>query len=181
MKSALMACIALFVLSVPTLAADREIALFAGVQTPGKITLNNVVSTGSSGGAQILTDPASVGAFGLRFGHGGVWGGEHTLAFTSSFLDSNSKAFFYNSNLRIQAPLPAVRPYATAGLGTVVSWGNGASDIGTRFAVNYGGGITLMLGSPVGFQADVRGYTLPGVQSQTLNIAQVSLGVVFAY
>ena len=63
-------------------------------------------------------------------------------------------------------------------------------DIGSKFAFNYGGGVKAMAG-PVGVRFDIRGYAIPSVhtnatitgptiQSQTLNVIEVSLGVVFA-
>ena len=45
---------------------------------------------------------------------------------------------------------------------------------------NNGGGLKVMGGS-VGVRADVRGYTVPSVADQTLNIVEVSLGVVFGF
>ena len=160
-------------LAVPALAADFTI--FGGVQHPGKITLRDSASSV----ANQLRDPINVGVFGFRAGHGGVWGGEHTLAYAPNFLDSNSRAIIYSSNVRIQVLTPVVRPYATAGLGWVLSSGEGLSDIGSKFAVNYGGGVKLF--SPIGLRIDVRGYTIPGVQDQTLNLVEVSLGVVFGF
>jgi hypothetical protein len=170
----------LCLLSAPAYAQDRDLTLFGGVQMPGKITLDNAASTGQTGAQQIITDPANVGVFGLRIGGGRVLGHEQTFAYAPNFLDSNSKALILNSNLRLQAPLPIFKPYATAGLGTVISWGTGVSDIGSKFAINYGGGFKVMPGS-IGLRADVRGYTIPGVEDQTLNIAEVSLGVIFGF
>ena len=96
-------------------------------------------------------------------------------------LDSDSKSFIYNSNVRIQAPLPAVKPYVTAGLGTVASWGSGISDLGAKFAFNYGGGVKVIPAGPVGLNVGVRVYSIPKVQSQTLNLTEVSVGLVIAF
>ena len=170
----------LCLLSAPAYAQERDFTLFGGVQMPGKITLGTAGSVGQSGAQQIITDPANVGVFGVRFGGGEVFGHEQTFAYAPNFLDSNSKALILNSNLRLQAPFPVLKPYATAGLGTVISWGSGAGDIGSKFAINYGGGIKIMPGS-AGIRADIRGYTLPGVSGQTLNITEVSLGVIFGF
>jgi hypothetical protein len=172
---------ALVLFSVPAFSQDRDVTIFAGVQSPGKLTLSNAPSTGTTGATQILSDPINAGTFGLRIGHGNVWGGEHTFAYNPNFLDSNSKAIVLSSNFRIQAPLPVVKPYATAGLGTIISWGSGVSDIGSKFAINYGGGIKVMPAGPVGINIGVRGYTVPRVQSQTLNIVEASVGVVFGF
>lgn len=167
-------------MSLPVFAQTSDITLFGGVHHPGKITLNNAASTGTSGASQIITDPADVGVFGARFGHGGLLGHESTIAYVPNFLDSDSKAVILNSNLRIQAPTPVIKPYGTAGLGTILSWGSGPGDLGGKFAINYGGGVKVMAGA-VGLRADVRGYTVPSVQDQTLNIVEVSLGVVFGF
>ncbi|HEX4996852.1 MAG TPA: hypothetical protein VFY29_01415, partial [Terriglobia bacterium] len=110
-----------------------------------------------------------------------VWGGEHTVGFAPNFLDSNSKAIIYNSDVRILAPLPVIQPYFVGGAGAITSWGSGASDIGTRFALNYGGGVRFIPAGPVGAQIDVRGYAVPSLQNQTLNIAEVSMGLVFRF
>jgi hypothetical protein len=169
---------ALFLFAQPA-AAQGDLYLFGGVQHPGRITLDNALSTGGSGGAQIISDPTDVGVFGARFSHGGLWGGEYTIGFAPNFLDSNSKALIYNSDVRILLPLPAVQPYFVAGGGAITTWGSGASNIGTKFALNYGGGIRLIPAGPVGVQIDVRGYTVPALQSQTLNVAEVSMGLVF--
>jgi hypothetical protein len=73
-----------------------------------------------------------------------------------------------------------VKPYVTAGLGSIFSWGSGPSDIGSKFAVNYGGGVKVMAG-PVGLNLGVRGYAVPRVQSQTLYITETSLGINFGF
>ncbi len=170
----------LVLFSVPAFSQGNDLTIFAALQDPGKITLSNAASTGTSGASAILTDPINTGMFGVRYGHGRLFGSEHTLAYAPNFLDSNSKAIIYNSNFRIQAPLPAVRPYVTAGLGTIFSWGTGASDIGGKFAVNYGGGVKVMARS-VGLNFGLRGYAVPGVQSQTLYITETSVGINFGF
>ena len=164
---------------VPAIAND--ITLFGGFQDPGKITLSGVVTSGTTTIPQIIKDPINVGVFGIRVGHGKVWGGEHTIAYTPNFIDSNSKAIIYNSNFLIQAPTPVVKPYATVGAGAFFVSGNGISDIGSRFAVNYGGGIKVFPAGPAGLRVDVRGYSIPSVQSQTLNLVEVTLGVSFRF
>jgi len=180
MKTIVRLITALVLFSVPAFSQGKDLTIFAGLQIPGKITLRNAASTGTSGASSIITDPINAGTFGIRFGHGKVFGGEHTLAYAPNFLDSNSKAVIYNSNIRIQAPLPVVRPYVTAGVGTILSWGSGVSDIGGKFAANYGGGVKLMAG-PVGVNVGVRGYAVPKVQSQTLYITETSVGITFGF
>ena len=172
---------ALVLFSLPAFSQGKDFTIFAGVQVPGKITLSNAASTGTSGVTQIINNPKDVGTLGVRIGHGKTFGAEHTVAFTSSFLDSKSKAFIYNSNFRFQAALPVVRPYVTAGMGTIITWGSGVSDIGNKFAINYGGGIKIIPAGKVGLNFSVRGYTVPGVQHQSLNMTEVSAGIVFGH
>jgi hypothetical protein len=180
MKTIVRLITALVLFSVPAFSQGNDLTLFAGLQIPGKITLRNAASTGTSGATQIVTDPKNAGTFGVRFGHGKLFGAEHTLAYSPNFMAGKAKAFIYNSNIRIQAPLPVVRPYATAGLGSIYTWGSGVSDIGSKFAVNYGGGVKLMAG-PVGVNVGVRGYAVPKVQSQTLYITETSVGINFGF
>ena len=164
-------------LSVPAFAADSDFTLFAGVQFPGKINL----SSAGSGATQVITNPLRAGVFGLRYGHARVWGHEETIAYTPKFLDSKSKSLILSSNVIVQAPLPVVKPYVTAGVGPIHSWCSGVSDLGTKFAVNYGGGLKVRPAGPVGIRVDVRGYSVFGVQHQTLKIGEVSVGILFAH
>lgn len=170
--------LAVFVLlCVPAMAEDNDLTLFGGVQFPGKITL----SSASSGASQIISDPVNVGVFGLRYGRGKLFGHEETFAYTPNFLSSDSKSILLNSNLLIQAPAPIVKPYVTAGLGTVLSWGTGPADIGSKFSVNYGGGLKFKPEGPIGVRFDARGYSVFSVQSQTLRLGEVSIGVLFGF
>jgi hypothetical protein len=175
MKSIGRFLIVFVLLSVPVFAAD--VTLFAGGQSPSKITLSRV----TSGTTDTLSDPMNAGLFGLRFGGGRVWGHEETIAYAPNFLESSSKAIFLNSNLVVQAPLPVFKPYVTAGLGSIFSWGSGLGDIGSKFAVNYGGGIKLLPAGPVGVRFDARGYSAFGVQEQTLKLGEVSVGILFSF
>lgn len=170
-------CFLLLFLALSAQAVAADFTLFGGVQHPGTITLGD----SAAGVANQLRDPINVGVFGIRAGHGRVWGGEHTLAYAPNFLDKNSKAFIYSSNVRIQLPTPIIRPYATAGVGWILARGEGVSDIGTKLAMNYGGGVKVSFVGPVGGRIDVRGYTIPRVQGQTLNLVEVSLGVFFGF
>jgi hypothetical protein len=153
----------------------NDFTLFGGVHHPGRFTLNSAVQEG----VNLARRPSDFGVFGIRTSRGTVLGTEQTIAFAPNFLESASKAFLFNTNAIVQVPAAAVRPYLTGGLGVVHAFGNGPGDIGTKFALNYGGG--LRIGGPAAVRLDARGYTLPGVQSQTLNVLEVSLGVVFSY
>jgi len=162
-------------LSVPAFAQD--LTLFGGVQFPGKVTLSST----TSGVNQIISDPINVGVFGARFGSGKAWGHEESFAYTPNFLSSSSKSILLHSNLMLQIPAPVIKPYATAGMGPILSWGSGPSDIGSKFAVNYGGGVKIKPAGPVGVRFDGRNYTVFGVQNQKLNMFEVSVGVVLGF
>jgi len=152
-----------------SLAAD--ITLFTGVQNPGKLTINNVVRDTELGGV-----------FGARFSGGQVIGFEQTLAYSPKFLESGQRAFNMQSNLHVGIPAGRVVPYATAGVGLITTWGDSLLDLGTKFAFNYGGGIKLRnLAGPLGVRFDVRGYSVPGVFSQTLNFVEGSVGLLFSF
>ena len=132
-------------------------------------------------------NPRNFGVFGIRVGHGKAIGGEHTFAYTPNFVESQSKAIIYNSNVLIQAPTPKVKPYVTAGLGGVFTSGSNIRDFGNKFAINYGGGLKIFPVGPVGARFDVRGYSIPNIKTQTLtvgqtlNIIEVSVGVAFSF
>lgn len=164
-------------------AQANDLTLFGGLQHQGKLTLSSGVQSASN----VNFDPRNFGVFGVRVGHGNVFGGEHTLAYTPNFVESQRKAIIYNSNLLIQVPVPKVLPYVTVGAGAIFTSGDNIRDFGKKFAVNYGGGLKIMPAGPVGARIDVRGYTIPDVKTetlsvdQTLNIIEVSVGVVFSF
>src|SRR2546423_6296883 len=167
MKNPLLTTLIFLLLSASSWAAD--ITLFAGVQREGKITLNSAATAGGPA-TQILKNPFKSGNFGIRVGSGKVWGHEETIAYSPNFIDSNSQALILNSNALISIPAPVVKPYITAGLGTFVVRGSGISDIGTKFALNYGGGVKILPAGPVGIRGDIRGYTLTSVQGHKMNV-----------
>ncbi len=157
----------------------NDVTLFGGLQREGKITLRSAVQSGTSASTY---NPKNFGTFGIRVAHGKVIGGEHTLAYSPNFVESQTKAVIYNSNLLVEAPLPKIHPYITAGLGGIfTSSSNSLLDIGKKFAVNYGGGLKIFPAGPAGIRIDARGYTIPSIQDQTLNVIEVSVGVVFAF
>lgn len=161
--------------AVPAQAGD--LTLFGGVQQPGKLTLRTAAE-----GTTVLLDPRSFGTFGMRISTGRVLGSEHTLAYSPNFISSDNSAFIYNSNLLVQIPAGGIRPYATAGLGTIYIGGDGFEAItGAKLAVNYGGGVKFTLAGPVGGQVDVRGYTLPSVLDEALQVLEVSAGIAFSF
>ena len=161
--------------AVPIHASD--LTLFAGAQRPGKLTLRSAAS-----GTTTLLGSRSFGTYGIRVSHGRVVGSEHTLAYSPNFISGEKSAIIYNSNFIVHIPLGIVRPYATAGLGTMYVRGDALEVLkGGKFAVNYGGGVKFKLAGPVGGQIDARGYTLPSVLNETLNVLEVSVGVAFTF
>ncbi|MBM3800719.1 MAG: hypothetical protein FJW26_00240 [Acidimicrobiia bacterium] len=150
-----------------------DVTLFAGIQNPGKLTVNNLVRETKLGGV-----------FGARFGAGRVVGFEQTLAFSPNFLESGRRAFNTQSNLQIGIPAGRVVPYLTAGIGLIATYGEfrNLGDIGTKFTINYGGGFKLRnLAGPLGVRFDIRGYSVPGVFSQTLNFVEGTAGLLFTF
>jgi hypothetical protein len=163
-------------------------------------------ATSPAGAFEIRTFAASnFGAFGIRFAHGGpTFGLEHTFAHSPNM-------FIYNSDLLVQTRRTRIQPYATAGIGgvftpkddTLKPNGSGGTSgyvlvgpndplpqlhsrgFGNKFALNYGGGIKLFTTPQLGVRFDMRGYTVPNIkdprQDQTLNIVEVSLGLVFSF
>src|SRR5262245_9133047 len=113
-------------ITVPAQASD--LAAFVGLQHQEKLTL----SSGVAGASSVTFDPRNFGVFGVRFSHAKVIGGEHTFAYAPNFIESQTKAFIYNSNLLIQVPTPKVKPYATAGLGVVFTSSDNIRDFGNK-------------------------------------------------
>jgi hypothetical protein len=176
MKSAryLLFTLVCFLLAAPLHADD--FTLFGGMQDPGSLTLQSATN------ALIAVRPATFGTFGVRFARGRVFGSESTFAYSPNFLSSQHSAFVLNTNLMVQAPLPRVRPYATAGLGTVYVTGSGLqAATGAKFALNYGGGLKINLVGPLGIQLDSRGYSIFSINSQTAKALEASVGVMFSF
>jgi len=166
-------------------ATEIDITAFGGIQRQGKLTLGSV--PGTSVNLIRTLNSTDFGVFGGRISHGHIFGGEHTLAFSPNFIDADTHAFIYNSDVFVQAPLPVVRPYATAGLGLIHTSGDGLGVFGTRLAINYGGGVKLLPAGPVGLRVDVRGYSIPSAEfrvftteSQRIDFIEASIGIVFS-
>jgi opacity protein-like surface antigen len=193
--------LAFVVAAVPAF-ADGDITLFGAAQHQGKLTVQAATSAATT---SKTFDPATFGAFGIRIGQGKAFGSEHNFEYAPNFLESNTKAFIYNSNVLVQAPVPKLKPYGTAGLGTIITFGTDSSGrpsygkIGTKLALNYGGGLKVLPAGGVGIRFDIRGYLIPSAkfnvavptvtdplatiksQSQTLNILEAGFGVIFAF
>jgi opacity protein-like surface antigen len=172
--------------SMSARAVDVDITAFGGIQRQGKLTLQSALSTTVNSIRTI--NGTNFGVFGVRVGHGRIFGGEHTVAFSPNFIDADTKAFIYNSNVLLQAPLPVVRPYGTVGIGLIHTSGDGLGVFGTKFALNYGGGLKFLPAGPVGMRVDVRGYSIPSTEfrvfstvSQRIDFLEVSVGVIFSF
>ena len=166
--------------SAPSLASD--VTLFGGLQRQGKLTLQSAANAAVTE----TFNPKNFGVMGLRIGAvRRIFGNETTFAYSPNFIDSSAKAFILNSNLIVQTPTDAATPYLTAGLGTIYTMANSRcatcvsiTDTGAKFAINYGGGLKAFKG-PVGIRFDARNYLIPSIQSQKLNVLEVTLGLVF--
>src|SRR5437867_2485656 len=148
-------------LSSATLIAG-DVTIYTGFQNPGKLTVDNIVRDTKLG--------AVVGG---RISGGKVIGFEQTLAYSPNFLQSGNRAFNTQSNLVLGIPTGHITPYGTVGVGLITTSGKSIFDFrefGTKFTVNYGGGIKLNnLAGPVGLRFDIRVYTFPKVFNKTLN------------
>jgi hypothetical protein len=176
--------VTMFLMTLQARAID--LTAFGGVQRQGKLTLQS--APGTTVNLLRTINATNFGVFGVRFGHGKIFGGEHTLAYAPNFIDADTKAIIYNSDFRLQAPLPVVRPYGVVGLGLIGTSGEGVGRFGTKFALNYGGGVKVLPAGPVGIAVDVRGYSVPSTEfrvfateNQTVNFLEVSVGVVFKF
>jgi hypothetical protein len=168
------AMFSLFVM--PLQAAD--LTFFVGGVKPGSITYKDVKTS---------LDGSPV--YGFRFGTNFVpyFGMEHTLGLSSDYLFphnvagvKDAKGFVYNSNLIINVPVHKAVPYFTFGAGVIHQYGSGDMPVGTRFALNYGGGLKFpRLAGPLGLRFDMRGYRAGGV-SNRLNLLEVSGGVLIS-
>ena len=137
----------------------------------------------SSAAGQARDDPKDFGVFGVRLYHSvAPLGLEHTVAYSPNFIDSNGNAFLYSANLRVELPGSLrLRPYATAGLGVFRAGGDGPASFGTKFSFNYGGGLKVALLEPVGLRFDVRLHSIRGVEDQTLNVIEPSVGILVGF
>ena len=114
------------VLATAPVYAASDFTIFGAAQHQGKLTFQTATSTATTTSS---LNPRTFGVFGIRYGHGSVIGGEHTLACAPNFLVSGGRALIYNSDLRIQAPLPKVNPYVAAGLGAIFTWAGSNSGL----------------------------------------------------
>jgi len=175
-------------LSAQSFAQNYHFSLFGGWNKPGNVSLDNV--RGGFNGNRLL-------GVRLEADLARIIGWENTFAYSPNFAKpdifstpGDSRALIYSSNLVLNAPVGHFVPFVTAGMGLITSKRilreplqlPNTREFGTSFALNYGGGLKLIkLAGPVGLRFDVRGYILPDVFSQRLNILEVSGGIVFSF
>jgi len=163
----------LLLITASTLSAG-EVIIYGGAQKPGEISWAN------ANPSSVVTDLSGDfgGTFGFRYSAGRVIGFEQSIGYSPRFAKPGVKAFQTDSNLLLQFPGKIV-PYGTVGIGfvrtwsadTPTSWDAGkiaafAFSFGNEFSINYGGGLKLRrLWGPLGFNIDVRGYTLPSAEA----------------
>jgi hypothetical protein len=203
MKSFVCFLMFMFAIAVVPAFADGDVTLFGAAQHEGKLTTSTASATATT---TSNFNPGTFGTFGIRIGHvKKVVGGEGTFAYSPNFIDANAKALILASNLVLQIPTPKVQPYATVGMGTFFTYGTDSAGrpafgkIGSKFALNYGGGLKIMPAGPVGLRFDIRDYAIPSASfnvsaatlanplatvksaSQTLNVLETGIGVVFKF
>jgi hypothetical protein len=164
-------------LCYPAFGAD--ITAFVGGARPGSINIDSFQQSLDSGPVYGVRAAAD---FVPMLGH------EHTLAFSSDYLFpkgslsiSQAKGFTYSSNLILNFPSRRIVPYATAGLGIIHQYGDKNLPVGTKFALNYGGGLKFpkILG-PLGFRFDTRIYSAIGLGGSSLNMVEVTGGLLIS-
>jgi hypothetical protein len=161
-------------------AQAQEVTVFAGGLVPG---------SGSFRGVSTPLDRGPIFGVRLTTGFAASWKLEGTLAYSNDFLFprevpgvTHARAIVFNYNLLANIPVGKAVPYATAGLGFVHQYGSDNLPVGTKLAVNYGGGLKFpKLWGPAGLRIDARGYTAIGVFSYTVNIFELSGGVLFSF
>lgn len=160
----------------------QDLTFYAGYLNPGKVDLTSITNDLTVRGT---------GLYGARleFDFHKVLGIEENIAFSPRLFSSNlipdvanDKGFLYSSNLVVNLPLRRLVPYVTAGVGLMKPYGSGFKPFDAKFAGNYGGGVKFeRLIGPIGLTFDVRGYSIPNVEHQTLNILETSGGLTFSF
>jgi len=180
---------AAILLAVASSLQAGEIILYGSTQKAGKLKFSSIPEI-----PEDLLEGERGSVFGVRLSSGRIIGFEQNISYSPRFAKEGVKAFQMDSNLLVQAPGRVV-PYATAGIGFIVTWGKDFPDsldpeeiaaaafsFGSKFSVNYGGGIKFrrILG-PLGFNFDLRGFTVPNASDGSLNFIQMSFGAVFTW
>jgi hypothetical protein len=166
-----------------------EVILYGATQKPGKLTWSSATNVPND-----LLKGDYGGTFGIRFTSKRKIGYEQNISYSPRFAKPGNKAFQIDSNLVLQVP-GKITPYATAGIGHIRTWGQdfstdlsplkiaaSAFNFGKKFSFNYGGGIKVrrILG-PLGFNIDLREYTVSSVRDDTLSFLQTSFGAILSW
>jgi hypothetical protein len=181
-KSPLCRCLVFFVflLGSAIAASAGDFTFFVAGAKPGSLSVSGIQQS-------LDSSPVIGGRFSYNFVP--LFGMEHTLAFSPDYLfpkpangATDAKGFVYSANLIINIPAGKIVPYATAGIGLLHQYGSSNLPVGTKFAFNYGGGVKLpKLAGPLGLRFDARGYTATNVFSSSLNILEVSAGILISF
>ena len=172
-------CLGVVLFLICANASAADLTGFVGGIKPGRLNIQ---------GVSTAFDSSPVYGFRLGLDFLPFLGHEHTIGFSSGFLVptgvsafTNANGFVYNSNVLLHVKVGRVVPFVTAGLGLIHQYGSPNLQTGTKFAVNYGGGMKFpkLLG-PLGLRFDVRGYTATGFTSGSLNMIEVSGGVLLS-
>ncbi len=176
-------CLSALALFFLTLQAKAQgLTLYGGYLNPGKLNLTNIRND---------LDIRGTGIYGIRFESDfhRIIGIEEDIAFSPKLFESrlipsanDVRGLLYSSNLVVNIPLSHFVPYVTGGVGLMKPWGEGFRPFGVKFAGNYGGGVKFVkLMGPLGLRFDVRGYTIRNVDEQSLNLLEVSGGLLFSF
>jgi hypothetical protein len=162
-------------------AADATV--YVGFQYPSR-SITTVFYIGKATGTVV----------GARVSTGGRIAFEQSIGYSPNLMSYLIDVFNTQSNLVVRFPVGKVTPYATAGVGLMKAWGDSgrASLFGTRFTVNYGGGIKFnRVVGPLGVRVDVRGYTAPSfpirsrfgevLGEENLNFIEGTIGAVYSW
>jgi hypothetical protein len=162
-------------------ASAADFTAFLGGVKAGKLTVSNVRTS---------LDSSLVYGFRLSTNFVPLFGMEHTLAFSGDYLFprnsatpvQNSRGFVYSSNLIVNIPVKKIAPYVTAGAGLIRQYGSPDLPVGTKLAFNYGGGVKFRkLYGPLGLRFDARGYRATNVFTKSLNLLEVSGGLLISF
>ncbi len=171
---------AALLLAAASAAHAQELTVFAGGLFPGKLSIHNVPTQLDNGpifGVRLETPFAAL----LKM--------EYSFAGSQDFLFprntpgvTNTSGFLLNANLLLGVPVGKVVPYGTVGLGFMHEHAPSGLGIGTKFAINYGGGLKFpKLAGPFGLRVDARGYTATGVFSHSVNMFELSAGLTIGF
>ena len=180
-------CSFLLLSAASSLPAGDAILYRASLET-GKLEFSSIADIPEN-----LLEGQSGKTFGIRLSSGKTYGYEQNISYSPRFGRRGVKAFQMDSNVVVQSQGRFV-PYGSAGLGFIFTWGQSYSEeldlekmaaaafnIGKKFSLNYGGGIKLRrIAGPVGFNFDLRGYTVPSARDGSLHFKQMSFGIVFS-